>query len=65
MIDTATPQQPRRAETRPAPCALDRHFGPFLELPELQGWLGADWCTCGSCRSTITLATAASQRIAA
>ena len=47
------------------PCALDRHFGPFLELPELKGWLGADWCTCGSCRSTIALATAASQRIAA
>lgn len=58
---------PRAA--RPAPravlCALDRHLGPFEQIPELDGWLGADWCLCRGCRSTLTTATALRQRAAA
>jgi len=60
---------PTRA-TRPAPrpvvlCALDRHLGPFEAIPELASWLGADWCLCRSCGSTLTTATALRQRSAA
>ena len=40
MIGTATPQQQRRAEPRPVPCALDRHLGPFESIPELDGLAG-------------------------
>jgi hypothetical protein len=47
------------------PCALDRHLGPFEQIPELAGWLGADWCLCRGCRSTLTTATALRQRSAA
>ena len=50
---------------RIVPCALDRHLGPFEQIPELAGWLGADWCVCRTCRSTITQATALKQRNAA
>ena len=38
-------------------CALDRHLGPYDALPELNGWLGADWCECRRCGSPITRAT--------
>jgi hypothetical protein len=57
--------QPRAAAPRPVPCALDRHAGPFEAIPELDGWLGADWCICGACRSTLTAHTALRQRSAA
>jgi hypothetical protein len=57
--------QPLRAAPRPVPCALDRHLGPFESIPELGGWLGADWCLCRACRSTLTTATALRQRSAA
>jgi len=64
---------PPRAAAHPAPraapqsvlCALDRHLGPFEQIPELAGWLGADWCLCRGCRSTLTTATALRQRAAA
>lgn len=61
---------PPRAAARPAPrprvpCALDRHLGPFESIPELQSWLGADWCLCKGCGSTLTTATALRQRSAA
>jgi hypothetical protein len=56
--------QPRPAP-RAVPCALDRHLGPFEQIPELAGWLGADWCLCRGCRSTLTTATALRQRSAA
>lgn len=65
MIETATTHPPRRADARPAPCALDRHMGPFEAIPELDGWLGADWCSCRACRSTLTTWTALRQRSAA
>ncbi len=65
MIDTATPHPLRRADARPAPCALDHHMGPFESIPELDGWLGADWCLCRACRSTLTTWTALRQRSAA
>lgn len=61
-------QQPRpqpRPAPRAVPCALDRHLGPFEQIPELAGWLGADWCLCRGCRSTLTTATALRQRSAA
>jgi hypothetical protein len=38
-------------------CALDRHLGPYDALPELTGWLGAEWCRCRRCGSPITRAT--------
>ena len=59
--------QPRAARPAPHPvlCALDRHLGPFEPLPELAGFLGADWCRCRGCRSTLTAATALRQRAAA
>jgi hypothetical protein len=58
---------PRAARPAPRPvlCALDRHLGPFEQIPELAGWLGADWCLCRGCRSTLTTATALRQRSAA
>ena len=59
---------PRDARPAPRPavlCALDRHLGPFEPLPELAGFLGADWCRCRGCRSTLTTATALRQRAAA
>jgi hypothetical protein len=59
---------PRDARPAPLPavlCALDRHLGPFEQIPELAGWLGADWCLCRGCRSTLTTATALRQRSAA
>ena len=57
--------QPLRPTPRPVPCALDRHLGPFESIPELAGWLGADWCLCRGCRATLTTATALRQRAAA
>jgi hypothetical protein len=54
-----------RAVPQPVLCALDRHLGPFEQIPELAGWLGADWCLCRGCRSTLTTATALRQRAAA
>jgi hypothetical protein len=62
------PSLPSRASAgppRPVPCALDLHFGPFELIPELKDWLGADWCRCRACRSTLTTATALRQRSAA
>ena len=38
-------------------CAMDRHLGPYLPLPALAGWIGADWCQCRRCGSTITRRT--------
>ena len=38
-------------------CAMDRHVGPYESLPELAGWIGADWCRCRCCGSAITRAT--------
>lgn len=38
-------------------CALDLHLGPYEALPELTGWMGADWCRCRRCGSAITRAT--------
>lgn len=38
-------------------CALDRHLGPYLPLPALGVWAGAEWCRCRACGSTLTLAT--------
>ena len=38
-------------------CAMDRHLGPYDEMTELTGWLGADWCRCRRCGSAITRAT--------
>jgi hypothetical protein len=38
-------------------CALDRHLGPYDAVPELNGWLGADWCRCRCCGSPITRRT--------
>lgn len=38
----------------PAPCALDRHVGPFEPLDELRDWLGTDWFQCRCCRATVT-----------
>jgi hypothetical protein len=57
--------RPRAAAPRPVPCALDHHLGPFEEFPELDGWLGTDWCVCRACRSTLTVHTALRQRAAA
>ena len=58
--------RPKPAPARPAvPCAFDRHLGPFEMLDELRGWLGTDWYNCAACRSTLTRATALSQRCAA
>ncbi|HSU15185.1 hypothetical protein [Longimicrobium sp.] len=65
MIHTTAQPQPQRASARPVPCSLDRHMGPFESIPELDGWLGADWCVCRSCRSTLTTWTALRQRSAA
>lgn len=45
------------------PCGMDRHVGPYEHLDDLDGFLGAGWCRCGSCGSVITLRT--SQRNAA
>jgi hypothetical protein len=65
MIHPA-PQAPATVRAaRPVPCALDRHLGPFDPIPELDGWLAADWCVCRACRSTITATTALKQRSAA
>ena len=62
----ATPQTAvKQASPRPVPCGLDRHAGPFESIPELNGWLGADWCLCRTCRSTMTTWTALRQRSAA
>lgn len=59
-------QAPTRAPAAaPVRCALDRHLGPFEEIPELAGWLGADWCQCRACRSTLTVGTAYRQKHAA
>lgn len=66
MLHTAAP--PRSAApvaTRPVPCSLDRHLGPFEPIPELAGWLGAEWTLCRACRSTLTTATALRARSAA
>jgi hypothetical protein len=61
-----TPSAPQTIPVgRKVPCALDRHLGPFEALPELDGWMGTDWYSCRACRSTITLATALSQLVAA
>jgi hypothetical protein len=49
----------------PVRCGLDRHFGPFEEIPEMAGWLGTDWFTCRACRSPLTRATADVRLIAA
>jgi len=38
-------------------CAADRHLGPYLVLPALAGWAGAEWCRCRACGSTVTRAT--------
>lgn len=38
-------------------CAMDRHLGPYLPLPALAGWTGAEWCRCRCCGSTITRPT--------
>ena len=66
LLPALTPvPQPMRPAPRPVPCALDRHLGPFESIPELSGWLGADWCLCRACRSTLTTATALRQRAAA
>jgi hypothetical protein len=65
MIPAVLPPQPSRAAPRRVPCALDLHLGPFEAMPELNGWLGADWCVCRACRSTLTTATALRQRHAA
>ena len=59
------PVAPRPAPRPAVLCALDRHLGPFEQIPELAGWLGADWCLCRGCRSTLTTATALRQRSAA
>ncbi|HEX5725337.1 MAG TPA: hypothetical protein VFX98_07710 [Longimicrobiaceae bacterium] len=50
---------------QPVRCILDRHLGPFEPIEELAGWLGTDWFNCRVCHSTVTAATAASQRCAA
>lgn len=39
-------------------CGMDRHLGPYDALPELVGFLGAEWCRCRRCGSPITRATA-------
>jgi hypothetical protein len=62
LVHTATPAPAARPAVS---CALDRHFGPFEAIPELQGWMGTDWFNCRACRSTLTLATVAAQRFAA
>ena len=54
---------PLGSAPRPVPCALDRHLGPFETV--LEGFLGANWCRCRSCGSTLTTATALRQRAAA
>ena len=38
-------------------CAMDRHLGPYEPLAELAGWLGAEWCRCRCCGSSVTQAT--------
>jgi hypothetical protein len=38
-------------------CGMDRHLGPYDAVPELSGWLGAEWCRCRRCGSPITHAT--------
>jgi hypothetical protein len=65
LIHPSLPTPPPRGAARAVPCGLDRHFGPFELLPELKDWLGADWCRCRACRSTLTIATALRQRFAA
>ncbi|HEX8903648.1 MAG TPA: hypothetical protein VF771_02260 [Longimicrobiaceae bacterium] len=65
MIQTTPQQQPQRSAPRPVPCGLDLHLGPFEAIPELNGWLGADWCLCRACKSTLTTWTALRQRSAA
>ncbi|HEX8245998.1 MAG TPA: hypothetical protein VF541_20960 [Longimicrobium sp.] len=68
MIQTSPRMQPqptRTASPRPVPCGLDLHLGPFEAIPELNGWLGADWCLCSACSSTLTTWTALRQRAAA
>jgi hypothetical protein len=65
ILPSFDPPRPARPAPRPVPCALDRHLGPFEQIPELAGWLGADWCLCRGCRSTLTTATALRQRSAA
>lgn len=65
MIHTTAQPHPQRANPRPVPCGLDHHMGPFEAIPELDGWLGADWCLCRACRSTLTTWTALRQRSAA
>lgn len=57
--------RPAPPAPRPVPCALDRHLGPFETVPELNGFLGADWCLCRACRATLTTATALRHRAAA
>jgi hypothetical protein len=64
MVPALQPPQPRAASPLVL-CSLDRHLGPFEQIPELRGWLGADWCLCRGCRSTLTTATALRQRSAA
>ena len=65
ILPSLHPPQAARPAPRPVLCALDRHLGPFEQIPELAGWLGADWCLCRGCRSTLTTATALRQRSAA
>ena len=51
-----TPAAPR-AVAPVLGCALDLHLGPYDALPELGGWLGAEWCRCRRCGSPVTRAT--------
>ncbi|HYW05552.1 MAG TPA: hypothetical protein VE913_01275 [Longimicrobium sp.] len=61
MIDFHTPA--RFPATFPPACAPDRHMGPYLPLPALAGFTGAEWCRCRACGSLLTRAS--SQRNAA
>lgn len=64
ILPTLKPQpRPRGSAPRPVPCALDRHLGPFEKA--IDGFLGADWCRCRACGSTLTTATALRHRAAA
>jgi hypothetical protein len=53
------------ASGAPAPCALDRHVGPFDPVEELRGALGTDWYRCRRCRSLLTRVSVGPARVAA
>jgi hypothetical protein len=57
LTPVAIPASPMLPLNAVLACAMDRHLGPYDALPELDGWMGAEWCRCRRCGSPITRAT--------